>query len=237
MNLRFCLVAFGVLAASACSSGPPLVTNGRVTVADSAALPPPTPADLVQPAYPFVIGPFDKLEIDVYGVDALLRTVQADGSGVIRYPLAGEVSAAGLTPSELAAELEQRLGGFVRNPQVTVNLLESARQVVTVDGEVEEPGAFPIVGRMTLLQAIARAKGATELAQLRHVVLFRTVGGQRMAALYDVRAIRAGIYEDPLVYPQDVVTVGTSRARQIFQTAVEAAALLTTPLIILLQRR
>ena len=198
-------------------------------------LPPPSAADLAAPGQPYVVMPFDRLQIEVYGVDELARTVQADAAGKISFPLVGEIQAGGQTPIQVAQEIERRLAGrYVRNPQVTVNVEDSQMRVVTVDGEVTTPGLYPIVGRMTLMQAIARAQGATEFARLNHVVLFRTVGGQRLAALYDLRSIRSGIYRDPEIYPQDVIVVGESRARRLFRDVIQGSTLLTTPIIALI---
>ena len=198
-------------------------------------LPPPSAADLAAPGQPYVVMPFDRLQIEVYGVDELARTGQADAAGKISFPLVGEIQAGGQTPIQVAQEIERRLAGrYVRNPQVTVNVEDGQMRVVTVDGEVTTPGLYPIVGRMTLMQAIARAQGATEFARLNHVVLFRTVGGQRLAALYDLRSIRSGIYRDPEIYPQDVIVVGESRARRLFRDVIQGSTLLTTPIIALI---
>jgi polysaccharide export outer membrane protein len=200
-------------------------------------LPPPTRSDITTAARPYLIGPFDQVSIDVFGVPELSREVQADASGRISLPLVGAIEASGKTPAELATLIENRLRGqFVRNPQVSVNLTETVSQVITVDGEVREPGQYPVVGRMTLLRAVARARGVTEYARQTHVVVFREVGGQQMAALYDLRAIRQGLYEDPEVYASDIVTVGESQARRLFRDAIQGSSLLVTPLVALLQR-
>src|SRR5690606_9201124 len=129
--------------------------------------------------------------IDVFGVEDLQREVQIDASGRLSFPLIGVIEVSGRTPAELAAEIERRLSGrFVRNPQVTVNLTETVSQVVTVEGQVEEPGLYPVIGNMTLVRAVATAGGVAEFASLDDVVVFRTVGGRRYAALYNLKAIR-----------------------------------------------
>jgi polysaccharide export outer membrane protein len=184
-----------------------------------------------------VIGPFDQMSIDVFGVPELSKTVQADASGRISLPLVGDLDAAGKTPLQLARLIEDRLKGrYVRNPQVVVNVTNTVSQTVTVDGEVRDPGLYPIVGRMTLMRAIARAKGLTEYARASHVVVFRRVSEKQMAALYDLRAIRQGLYEDPEVYNDDVVMVGESQARRIFSSVIQGSGLLTAPIIALVQR-
>jgi polysaccharide export outer membrane protein len=123
----------------------------------------------------------------------------------------------------------------VRDPQVTVNLKETVSQVITVDGQVKRPGLYPVIGKMTLMRAVATAEGTAEFAKLEDVVIFRTVKGQQLAALYDLKAIRRGNYGDPEVFANDVIVVGDSQARRLFRDALQIVPLLTTPLIIALQ--
>lgn len=209
----------------------------NVQVLSGTELPAPDRTDLLSDSRPYLIGPFDKLKIDVFGIDELSKKeVQTDASGRISFPLAGVIEAAGRTPGEIEEELESRLRSrYVRDPQVTVNLSETVSQVITVDGQVREPGLFPVVGRMTLMRAVATAKGTSEFAKLDDVVIFRTVKGQDFAALYNLQAIRRGSYEDPEVFANDIVIVGDSKARRLFKDALQLVPLLTTPLVIALQ--
>ena len=93
-----------------------------------------------------------------------------------------------------------------------------------------------MVGRQTLTRTVARARGATEFARLTHVVIIRDVGGQRLAALYDVRAIRQGLYADPEVYANDVISVGKSRSRRLSRDLIQGSGLIAAPIVALLQR-
>lgn len=218
-----------------CSS-PRMMDTGAVGIVTPASFPPPTLADLSEGRRPHVIGPFDKLSVEVYGLPELSRQVQVDANGHVALPLAGSIDVTGKSPEDLAHAIEERLqAGYVREPHVTVGIIETVSQVVTVDGEVHTPGIYPIAGRMTLIQAVARAAGTTEFAEAKHVVIFRTVEGRRMAALYDLRAIRLGAYVDPQIYPNDVVVVGDSAARRLFPQILQASTLLLTPLITLLR--
>jgi polysaccharide export outer membrane protein len=215
---------------TACATTPPL-TGENLAVLPITELPPPA-----GDAREYHVGAFDKLEVDVFGVEELARReVQTDASGRLAFPLAGSIDANGLTLRELSDQLAIRLAHYVKNPQVTVNLKEAVSQFVTVDGEVREPGLYPVVGDLTLMRAIARAKGATEYARMESVVVFRTVKNQKMAALYNLGAIRNGQYADPQLYANDVVIVGDSPKRRMFRDILSAAPLLTTPLIILFQ--
>jgi len=214
-----------------CAGHDGLGENEHIKVAESGVLPPPVRSDLLgeNGDSPYLIGPFDKLTIDVFGIKELSQIeVQTDASGRISFPLAGIVEAAGKTPAEVETIIKDRLREkYVRDPQVTVNLKETVSQVVTVDGEVKEPGLYPVIGHMTLQRAIAKAKGLAEFAQAKNVVVFRTVKGQKMAALYNLQAIRRGSYEDPQIYANDVVTVGDSAARRLFKNLLPFAATLT----------
>lgn len=228
------LLVVGALAG--CSHARPL-TGPNLAVLPMTELPPPSPAMADGSERPYLIGPFDKIEVDVFGVPELSRReIQTDAGGRISFPLAGTIDANGLTSEQLAAEIGNRLRGrYVRDPRVTINLVESVSRVVTVDGEVREPGRYPVVGRMTLMRAIASARGVSEFARLSEVVVFREVGDQRMAALYNLQAIRNGQYQDPEIFAGDVVMVGNSPGRRLFRDILQAAPLLTTPIIALLQ--
>jgi polysaccharide export outer membrane protein len=159
------------------------------------------------------IGALDQLSVTVFQVEDLsFEKLTVGATGLIEMPLIGTVQAAGLTPRELAGDIQQRLGvNYLQNPRVTVTVTEAASQKVTVDGAVTEPGVFQMKGRTTLVQAVAMAKGATRVADLRSVAVFRQVDGQRMVAVFDLAAIRAGRAVDPVLQGDDVVLVDTSR--------------------------
>lgn len=233
------LLVFGLCAALAgCAGGrPPIGGSRNISAVPATELPAPDRSDLLSDNRPYLIGPFDKLLISVFGVEDLSgQEVQIDSGGQMSFPLIGVVEAAGHTPAEVAATIAARLRGkYIRDPQVTVNLRETVSQVITVDGQVREPGLYPVVGRMTLMRAVATAKGLGEYAKLDDVVVFRTVRGQKYAALYNLKAIRRGAYDDPEVFANDVVVVGDSPGRRLFRDLVSVAPLLTAPLIIALQ--
>lgn len=233
-NSSILLTAFLLLS---CAGPRTLGESPDVTVVSTDGLPEPTRVDLLSSNRAYLFGPFDKLTIDVFGIEDLSKEVQIDASGRLSFPLIGVVEAAGLTPGELAGEIESRLQGrYVRNPEVTVNLEETVSQVITVDGQVDKPGLYPVIGRMTLMRAVATAGGAGEFARLNDVVIFRTVNGQQLAGLYNLKAIRRGNYSDPEVFANDVVVVGDSQAKRLFETIIQASPLITTPLIILFRR-
>lgn len=229
-------LAFVVMMAG-CTTTRPLESTARLTVVSATELPPPEGVDVSTGVRISPLGPFDKISIVVFGVPDLSLTLQLDASGRISMPLIGVVEASGKTPPQIGQEIAERLRGqYMRNPQVAVNLEESVSQVVTVDGQVREPGLYPVAGRMTLMRAIATAKGASEFARLQDVVVFRRVGDREMAALYNLAAIRRGTYADPEIFGNDVIVVGDSPARRLFRDILQASPLFVTPIVALLQR-
>jgi polysaccharide biosynthesis/export protein len=216
---KFAALALVLGALSGCGGSKPLGGASDLTVYEGNELPAPDRSDLVAESRAYLIGPFDRLTIDVFGIEELSdKEVQTDASGRISFPLAGIIEAAGRTPGEVEEEIEMRLRQrYVREPQVTVNLKETVSQVITVDGQVKQPGLYPVIGKMTLMRAVATASGTAEFAKL-----------------YDLKAIRRGNYADPEVFANDVVVVGESEARKIFKDALQVVPLLSGPLIVAL---
>lgn len=234
---RKLLVAAVVLPLAACASGESRVLPGPgLAVMREQALPVPLAPDMTPNATDYAIGPLDKLSITVFGIEDLSREeILVDAAGNLGVPLVGTVRAAGLSPTELALNISEGLRARkIRDPQVTITMAEIVSQVVAVEGEVRDPGLFPVEGQMTLMRAIAKAKGLTEFGRTNEVLIFRTVGDQRFVGVYDLRALRAGTYDDPAVFANDLVVVGDSPSRKTLKTLVEGAALLT-PIVYLLQ--
>jgi polysaccharide export outer membrane protein len=166
-----------------------------------------------------LIGPQDKLDVNVFQVQDLSKAVTVETSGMILLPLIGQVRATGRTVKDLSDDIALKLGEkYVKDPLVTVTVTESASQKVTVDGAVTQPGIYPITGNTTLTQAVALARGTIEDANLRNVAVFRNEGDKRMAAVFDLSAIRTGKMPDPQVVANDVIVVDTSNGRRIIRS-------------------
>lgn len=230
LHLRVFVTAAASLLLVSCAGKAPFQAGPGLILAGATTLP--APAAETE----YAIGPFDTLEIEVVGLPDFNKRVQVDAAGNISAPLAGSIRAWGLSPREVALAIESGMRAkYVRDPQVTVNLAQTVSHSLTIDGQVADPGRFPVIGTMTLGEAVASAKGATEFADLTDVVVFRTVDGQRWAALYNLEAIRRGLYEDPQVYADDLIVVGDSPARRRFRDVVQASGLIMTPIIAVLQ--
>jgi polysaccharide export outer membrane protein len=173
------------------------------------------------------IGPLDSVDVTVFQEPELsVKAAQVDAAGRMALPLVGTVQAAGKTASELSRELETKFGEkYLNNPQVTVTVASSVSQKVAIQGEVTEPGVYEIKGPTTLLEILSLAKGETNVAQLREVVVFRTVNGKRMGAVFDVATIRRGEANDPQVQGNDLVVVGASAARRFWRDVMSSTPL------------
>jgi len=171
----------------------------------------------------YKIAPLDKLTIKVFKMGDLTGDYEVDLAGNISLPLIGQVEAANLTTAQLDDQLTEKLGEkYLEHPDVSVAIKSSTAHVVTVDGAVAQAGSFPVGGPTSLIQTIAMAKGTTEDANARRVAVFRTIGGKRQAAAFDLTAIRRGEAPDPEIFPGDIVVVDGSKIKaaekQIFQT-------------------
>jgi polysaccharide export outer membrane protein len=190
------------------------------SVAQANQRPPTQPLSGGLPAVPVIgsadyrVGPLDVLDVEVFGVPDLTRSVRISVAGEFTMPLVGTVPASGKTVGELQTEIATRLeDGFMEKPQVTVFVKEYMSQRVTVEGAVREPGVYSLTGRTSLLQIIAISKGLDELASPKGIVIYRNMDGNRYAAVFDIREIRAGRLVDPEVLGGDMVVVDFSGAR------------------------
>jgi polysaccharide biosynthesis/export protein len=166
-----------------------------------ASAPPPVPE--------YRIARGDKLRIEVYKDAYLSQSVQVRPDGRITLPLAGDLSAEGLTSIELRDRISGLLKEYVANPVVTVIVVETVDPVVYVMGEVNQPGSVPMRGPMTVLQALAVAGGFKEFANAKGIrILRRTADGATVSTIpFNYKdAIKADA-QVVLLQPGDTVVV------------------------------
>jgi len=173
------------------------------------------------------IGPEDLIEVQVFGVDQLARTLRVNSFGMVSMPLIGAVPVGGMTAQESERMIARRLAEkYLQDPQVSVFIKEYTNQRVTLEGAVAKPGIYPIRGETTLLRAIAMAGGQGSLSDMSSVMVFRAEpGGQRVSQVYDVERIRRGEIADPLVVNDDVIVVNRSAGRVVLKDSIFRDAL------------
>jgi polysaccharide biosynthesis/export protein len=169
------------------------------------------------------LGPLDVIEVSVFQVPELTKSVQINASGLISLPLIGTVSVGGRAIRDVEREIEQRLGEkYLQSPQVSILVKEYTSQRITIEGAVNSPGIYPITGRTTLLQAIALAKGPTRVADESGVIIFRQTADAREAAVFDLGPIRTGEAPDPALRGGDVIVVDQSAIRTAWRDLRES---------------
>lgn len=113
----------------------------------------------------YVVGPEDILAVTVFNEVQLSGRYRVENDGHFSYPFLGRVKAGGATVAEVAATLRTRLAdGYLRNPQVTVEVEQFRSQSVFVIGEVKSPGKYMLSGAVSLIEALAQAGSVTAQA-------------------------------------------------------------------------
>jgi polysaccharide export outer membrane protein len=219
-GLLLLLVAMaGGCASQAVRSNPNVVEGAMLPAPDST-----TDAGAYEGATDYRIGAQDLLEISVFGINDLSRTVRVNSNGQISLPLVGAVLVGGKTVPEVEQAIATQLqNGYLQDPQVTVFIKEFASQRVTLEGAIVNPGIYPLTGKTTLLQVIAMAHGVNEkTADLKGVIVFRQVEGKRMGAVFDLAQVRAGTMQDPQIYGDDVIVVEESGSKSAYRRLIES---------------
>ncbi|WP_160484573.1 polysaccharide biosynthesis/export family protein [Aurantiacibacter rhizosphaerae] len=174
------------------------------------------------------VAPLDKLTINVFQVEQLSGNYQVDLTGNIAMPLVGNISVVDMTTDELREHLSTVLSQtYLRDPDVTVGILEATGSSITLEGSIAKPGVYPTFGNVSLLQAVAMGGGLDENANARTVVVFRQIDGQRMAAGFDLTSIRRGEEADPAIYRGDIIVVDGSRTRENWKTIIQSVPILS----------
>ncbi|HEX3121069.1 MAG TPA: polysaccharide biosynthesis/export family protein [Candidatus Acidoferrum sp.] len=157
----------------------------------------------------YKIGAQDVVRIDVWKEPEISRTTPVRPDGRISLPLLNDVQAAGLTPTQLAANISEGLKKFITNPQVTVGVNEINSRRVYVTGEVLKPGAFPLQAGMTVLQALTSSGGFTQFAKIKGIYILRTEDGKQVKHEFNYKDVVKGKKPELniLVQPGDVIVV------------------------------
>jgi polysaccharide export outer membrane protein len=173
------------------------------------------------------IGSEDLIEIQVFGVEQLSRSVRVNANGMVSLPLIGVFPVAGFTAQEAEVAIAARLArDYMQDPQVSVFIKEFTTQRVTVEGAVNKPGIYPLRGETTLLRTLAIAGGQGGLSDMSEVMVFRAdASGQRVGVAFDVERIRRGEIDDPTVVNDDVIVVNRSRVRTLLKDSALRDAL------------
>ncbi|HEX4848713.1 MAG TPA: polysaccharide biosynthesis/export family protein [Novosphingobium sp.] len=220
---RLIVLAVMALGLAACSA-----RGGKIPYAPADFGPPDKQAaeDIV---YDLPLGPLDMVRVSVFRVPELSSDYQVDARGMVDMPLLGLINVRDVTPTQFADELEKRYAAkYLNNPEITVRILSTNNNSVTVEGGVNAPGVYVLPGRTTLLGVMAMARGInTNDGNPRRVAIFRKKDGKTLAAAFDLVSIRRGEMDDPDIYPGDRVVVDSSQLRPAYRDVLMSIPILS----------
>lgn len=194
----------GVLASGAAAQA-----NAKANDAAKPAAADKAPSEPVSVAGPdYVIGADDMLHISVWKEPDLTETLPVRPDGKISLPLLNDVSAAGLTPTQLADSITGKLKKYMADPRVTVVVTAMNSQKIYVLGEVTHTGTMPLQPNMTVLQALASA-GFTQFANTKGIYVLRTESGKQQKIPVNYKALLKGasIDQNLVLKPGDTIVV------------------------------
>jgi len=182
-------------------------TNTAAGAVASTAAPPPVPSD-------YRVGAGDLLRVNVFDHPELASDLRVSQSGNLTFPLLGQLAVAGKSPREIESALTQGLasGGFVRQPQVSVLVIDYQSQKISVMGQVTRPGQYALTASQHVLDLLAEAGGVVNMIAADDATLIRHSGDR---VPIDLVAMFAG---DPRQNPEVAAgdTIYVPRAPQFY---------------------
>jgi len=165
---------------------------------------------------PYHIGVDDTISINVWKNPELSVEVPVRPDGKVSMPLIGDVQAGGLTPEQVASDIQKKLLLYIRDPRVVVMVTQLVSHEflsrVRVTGAVVEPTSLPFRQGMTVLDVVLEAGGANEFASANRTKLYRKENGK--TKIYDIRLgdiLNKGKLETNMpLKPGDVITIPES---------------------------
>lgn len=164
---------------------------------------------------PYVINAGDRLSIKFYATPELNEEIQVQPDGLINLRFVGTIRAQGKTPSRLVEYLELAYAKELVDPKISVTVQNIRDFQVYVGGEVGRPQAIELVPRMTPIEAILATGGATDAADLKHVILIRKsiVGDPVPYEINLQNSLSSG--QATLLQPLDIIYVPKSRIARV----------------------
>jgi polysaccharide export outer membrane protein len=156
------------------------------------------------------IGAGDVLQIAVWKeADASVPEVVVRADGKISVPLVKEIDVLGLTPKDLEKLLTEKLSRLINDPDVTVVAKKINSLKVYLAGAVRKEGSVPLLGPMTVLQAINEAGGLTEYAKKKKIYVLRPEGGKQTRLPFNYEDVIKGGHPEQniLLKPNDMIVV------------------------------
>jgi len=196
--MRHISISFLVIFCALLPGCPPPVGDGYINI----------PIDTKTLRNSITLGPGDIFEARVYGEKDLSGEFRVSSEGTIHFPLLGQTAVQNLSPSEVATLLQDQLrDGYLREPYVTVRIVQYNSKKIFVLGQVNKPGTFPFEGKMNIIQAITLAGGFTNMARKNSVIVTRAEGTVEQRIRVTVDRISDGLAPNYALQTEDIVYV------------------------------
>ncbi|MEZ4330558.1 MAG: polysaccharide biosynthesis/export family protein [Myxococcota bacterium] len=168
----------------------------------------PAPPPAAPPVPSYIVGAPDQLNVHILPDPEIERTVTVRPDGMISIDLIGDVQAAGLTPRQIAASIQEKIARFKRDAAVNVSVVESPSQFITVYGEVGSPGTFPLTSEMRVSEAIGRVGGTRPFASQNKIRIVRTDGERTEVIRVRLKDIAKGdLVSNVMIEEGDLIVV------------------------------
>jgi polysaccharide export outer membrane protein len=131
----------------------------------------------------YIIGPTDVIRIEVFNNDAFTRNLVVRPDGRITLPMIGDLQAGGLTPDRLGIQIREAADQYLKNPDITVSVLQVNSRTYTIAGQVTRPGIFPLLKPTRIFEALNMAGAFMEFANKSKVIIAR--GDKRIPFNYN----------------------------------------------------
>lgn len=218
---RSAMIASSLIVLAGCASTPDPVIGPSVTQPR---------ADLGQAGYTFerpstyLLRPADRISVNVFREpDFTNEAVRIGVEGNVSLPMLGSIPAAGMTAKQFEQDVTRRLSAVgLKAPLVSINIVEYASHLVTVEGAVDDPGVYAFQPGARLSSAIAMANGPKRSARIEQVAVFRESAEGIMVAKFDYQQVQQGTMLDPVLQPGDRVVMGTDGLSVFWEDLLKA---------------
>ncbi|WAK01151.1 polysaccharide biosynthesis/export family protein [Methylobacter sp. YRD-M1] len=157
----------------------------------------------------YTVNSGDILDISVWNEEALQKEVRVLPDGSISFPLAGSISVAGKSISQIHAILKDRLAEFIADPVVNISVKSAEGNSIYVIGQVKKPGQFVMYQPMDVMQMLSLAGGLTAFAKANDIVILRRNGDKSESIAFKYGEVEDGdkLENNHLLRSGDVIVV------------------------------
>ncbi len=157
----------------------------------------------------YLLQPGDLLEISVWKEQDLQRDVLVRPDGGVSFPLVGDIDTSGLSVDALSTRISKRISKYIPDPVVTVSLKQMMGNRIYVLGKVNQPGEFPVIRNVDVMQALSMAGGINPFGDGDEITILRRDGDAQQVIQFDYDAVVSGMdmEQNIRLQPGDIVVV------------------------------